>query len=81
MSEYNSVLLQAEDGIRVAQGSRGLGDVYKRQAPRCRVMGAAKRSERLQREARVEGLDAGLEAIEVVVEPTPFEALGLLRRS
>ena len=25
---------QAEDGIRYAQESRGLGDVYKRQAPR-----------------------------------------------
>ena len=27
-------LCQAEDGIRVAQESRGLGDVYKRQVPR-----------------------------------------------
>ena len=27
----NSVLFQAEDGIRDAQESRGLGDVYKRQ--------------------------------------------------
>ena len=27
------VLFKAEDGIRDAQESRGLGDVYKRQAP------------------------------------------------
>ena len=27
--------LKAEDGIRDAQESRGLGDVYKRQSPGC----------------------------------------------
>eukprot|EP00658_Telonema_sp_P-2_P063574 TRINITY_DN52329_c0_g1_i1.p1 TRINITY_DN52329_c0_g1~~TRINITY_DN52329_c0_g1_i1.p1 ORF type:complete len:143 (-),score=45.45 TRINITY_DN52329_c0_g1_i1:53-481(-) len=31
---------QAEDGIRDAQESRGLGDVYKRQAPHIVIVGA-----------------------------------------
>ena len=32
---YDVVFFQAEDGIRDAQESRGLGDVYKRQSQAC----------------------------------------------
>ena len=34
---YGDFFFQAEDGIRVAQESRGLGDVYKRQQSGCGV--------------------------------------------
>ena len=35
MNKYVFFFFQAEDGIRDAQESRGLGDVYKRQGKRC----------------------------------------------
>ena len=36
LSYVDAEFFQAEDGIRDAQESRGLGDVYKRQAVACR---------------------------------------------
>src|SRR5665254_10514 len=43
IKKKNNIFFQAEDGIRDAQESRGLGDVYKRQG---RTPGAARRARR-----------------------------------
>ena len=42
---------QAEDGIRDAQESRGLGDVYKRQADLCETGAGSKRAQSLRERA------------------------------
>ena len=41
------LFFQAEDGIRVLVRSRGLGDVYKRQAVECGVVGHRPEEKRL----------------------------------
>ena len=55
VGEFVFLFFQAEDGIRDAQESRGLGDVYKRQVSTCVPSLPAKPGIRLVALARVLG--------------------------
>ena len=64
MCHMRVFFLQAEDGIRDAQESRGLGDVYKRQQPDHLPRGDAAASGRDRGFRRADGVrqDAALDA-------------------
>eukprot|EP00658_Telonema_sp_P-2_P024161 TRINITY_DN19698_c0_g2_i1.p1 TRINITY_DN19698_c0_g2~~TRINITY_DN19698_c0_g2_i1.p1 ORF type:complete len:254 (-),score=68.84 TRINITY_DN19698_c0_g2_i1:162-923(-) len=68
---YCFFFFQAEDGIRDAQESRGLGDVYKRQAlsgyedweTRCKALQLIRKEEKIVARAKSVGQNAGLQLI------------------